>query len=334
MSLFYNPLKMMRVEYNQQHGTDYPLEDFKVEQVVDLRDFAGARPDKKNTMVVAKVHGATVRFFYNRIDFNLNFARGFGLDSTSSNALYRLILDRDSNGSTKKLARPIARAYGLPITEADIAADPFTPPSVAGANPVKITFAKESLLFIPGSSTTFIIDEAYKVIDGKTYMVKDFTRNPDCFYEDHVARSRTAPTFLRISQLTYGNDYTAAGKWLRRLKANPVYVANESIGGTTDGEAFAALLAQALGQCDGLPWTFAKGTNAPFNLTAAWIIYNGPVAGAKKAALASTNTPAHLARLMELGNDSFDNVAVLMLPTYANTTTIVGAVLHYNNPKE
>lgn len=331
MSLFYNPFKMMRVEYNQQHGTDYPLEDFKVEQVVDLRDFAGARPDKKNTMVVAKVHGATVRFFYNRIDFNLNFARGFGLDSTSSNALYRLILDRDSNGSTKKLARPIARAYGLPITEADIAADPFTPPSVAGANPVKITFAKESLLFIPGSSTTFIIDEAYKVIDGKTYMVKDFTRNPDCFYEDHVSRSRIAPTWLRVTTLTHGIDYTPAAPWLKRLLANKTYVANELLGYNTDSAEFCSLLAQSLGQCDGLPWTSIKNTASPYNLNGAWVIYNGPVTGCKELPIAPT-LPTHLNRLIEFGNQRYENVAVIMLTTWSSNTTLMCGIFHYNNP--
>lgn len=332
MSLFYNPLKMLRVEYNQQRGTALALEDFQVKQIVDLREFQGARPDKKNTMLLADVAGEEVRFFYNRIDLVTNFARVFPLGDTAANVLYRLVLDADCNGSTKTLARAISRAYGLPITSVDIVDEPFTPPAAQGANTVKITFSRESLLFIPGSTGTFAIDEGYRVIDGKTYLLKEFSRLPDSFYDDHVARGRTSATYLRIGQMTYGKDYTPVAHLLKRLVGNPTYVLQDSIGYQTDTEAFGGLLAQALSQCDGLPWTYLRAAASGYNLYGAGILYNGPVEGLKKLAAVSDKVPLHLVRLMEYGNPDFDNVAVLLLSTYTNNTVLYGAVLHYNNP--
>lgn len=333
MSLFYNPLKMLRVEYNHQRGTSLALEDFQIKQIVDLRDFPGERIDKKNTMLLVDVAGEEVRFFYSRVDLVTNFARAFPLADTVANVVYRLVLDSDCHTSTKTLARPLARAYGLPITSVDIVDEPFTPPAAHGANTVKITFSKESLLFIPGSTATFVIDEGYRVIDGKTYLLKEFSRHPDSFYDDHVARGRTSATYLRIGQMTYGKDYTPVAHLLKRLVGNPTYVPQELIGyQTTDTDAFIGLLAQSLRQCDGLPWTNLRSASSSYNLHAAWVIYNGPVAGLKKLAAVSEKVPAHLVRLMEYGNPDFDNVAVLLLSTHSSNTVLYGAVLHYNNP--
>lgn len=332
MSLFYNPLKMLRVEYNHQRGTSLALEDFQIKQIVDLRDFPGERIDKKNTMLLVDVAGEEVRFFYSRIDLVADFARVFPLADPAANVLYRLVLDADCHTSTKTLARPLARAYGLPITSVDIVNEPFTPPASHGANTVKITFSKESLVFIPGSTATFVIDEGYRVIEGKTYMVKEFSKLPDSFYDDHVARSRTAANYLRIAQMTYGKDYSPVAHLLKRLVGNQTYVLQDSIGYQTDTEAFGGLLAQSLGQCDGLPWTYLRAAASGYNLYGAGVLYNGPVEGLKKAAASSDKVPAHLVRLMEYGNPDFDNVAVLLLSTYTNNTVLYGAVLHYNNP--
>lgn len=333
MSLLFEPRKLCRIEYNIQRGKALKDEDFVFGKPIDLRDFVGQRKDGKNTMLPVTVAGEKVNFFYNRIDPTANFFEQFNPQSVAANNVWRLILEKDSVGSTKKLARPIARCFGIPITEDDIASEPFTPPAVADQT-VTITFGKDGLLFLPGTKVTLAIEGIYRVVDGKAYYVTDFNRNPDCFYEDHVARSRTAATFLRAAQLTFGNDYTPAGRWLKRLKGNTTYVANESIGGTTDAEPFASLLAQALGQCDGFPWVSTKGANAPFNIWGGWIMYNGPVAGCEKAALSGPNVPAHLVRLMKAGNAKYDNVVVIGLPTLANTTTMHCALFHYNNPKE
>lgn len=336
MSLFYDPLRMMRAEYNKHHETNLPLEAFVVEKISDLRNFEASRSDNKNTMVIVNVQGESHRFFYDRIPFT-PFFRDFGLDKTSLPSTYRMILDRDSNGSTKKLARPIARAYGLPITEDDIIDQPFSPPMIAAATPVTITFSPDSLLFLPGTTATFIIDEAYRVINGLVYMLKDFSRVPDSFYEDHVADSRTNnATYLKIAQLTYGKDYSPIAPLLARLVGSTVYVAGETIGGRTDSEAFCTMLAGAMSQCDGLPWTFVKSANANYNLYGASVVYNGPVEGCKQALAVRTspvlNTPEHLVRTMEYGNTRYDNVALLLINPFSNNTTRMGALLHYNNP--
>lgn len=333
MSLLFDPRKLCRIEYNTQRGTTLKDNDFVFGKPVDLRDFVGGRKDGKNTMLTATVAGKKVNYFYNRIDPTTGFFEQFNPQSVAANNVWRLVLDRDSIGSTKKLARPLARCFGLPITEDDIASAPFTPPAIAD-QPVTITFGKDGLLFLPGSQVTVAIEGTYRVVDGKAYYVTDFGVNPDCFYEDHAARSRTAASFTRISQLTYGNDYTPAGQWLSRLTASPAYSPADAIGGVVDAEGFANLFAQVLRQCDGLPWSYAKAANSPFNVFGSWIMYNGPVAGCKKAVMNGGYTPAHLIRLLECGNDKYDNVALLMIPTYANTTTITAAVLHYNNPKE
>lgn len=329
MSLFYNPLKMLCVEYNHHRGTTFTPEDVRIEKIVDLGEFAGNRIDKKNTMVLATVNGEETRFFYNRIDLVKDFARMFPLGDATKNTLHRLVLDADCNGSTKTLARAISRAYGLPITEIDIVDEPFNPPTTTTVMTVKITFSKESLLFIPGSTGSFVIDEVYRVISGKTYMLKEFSRLPEAFYEDHQARGRTA--YKRISLLTYGKDYSPIAHLLKRLVGNPVYSQQESIGYQPDAGEFGVFLAQAMSQCDGIDWTCLKLTSG-YSLYGAQVIYNGPVSECKKSLASTDKIPTHLVRLMAYGNLDFDNVAVLLLSTTQTGATQYGAVLHYNNP--
>lgn len=330
MSLLFDPRKLFRLEYNIQRGTSLKDEDFVFDKPVDLRDFVGTRKDGKNTMLTATVAGKRVRYFYNRIDPVAGFFEQFGTQNVTAANVWRLILEKDSIGSTKKLARPLARCFGLPITEDDIAPEPFTPPTVADQT-VSVTFGKDGLLFLPGTKVVFAIEGTYRVVDGKVYYVTDFTKNPDAFYEDHVSRSRTAPTWLRISALTYGVDYTPAAAWLKRLVGNKDYITNELIGYNADDAAFGSLLAQVLGQCDGLPWTSVKNTASPYNLNGGWVVYNGPVEGCKNLPI-STTLPAHLNRLLEFGNKEYDNVALIMLTTWSNNTTMMCGVFHYNNP--
>lgn len=333
MSLLFDPRKLCRIEYNTQRGTALKDSDFVFGKPVDLRDFVGGRKDGKNTMLTATVAGKKVNYFYNRIDPTTGFFEQFNPQSVAASNVWRLVLDRDSVGSTKKLARPMARCFGLPITEDDIAAAAFTPPAIAD-QPVTITFGKDGLLFLPGSQVTVAIEGTYRVVDGKAYYVTDFGVNPDCFYEDHVVRNRTAPTWLRIATLTYGNDYSPAAVWLKRIVGSSVYVASETLGAQTDSAPFLYSLAQALGQVDGLPWVALGSVAGAYNLSNAWCFYNGPVSDAKAAMVAlKSYLPAHLLRTLDVGNPSFDNVALLFSSIYTNNnTTILANVFHYNNP--
>lgn len=332
MSLLFDPRKLCRIEYNIQRGAALKDSDFVFSNPVDLRDFVGQRPDGKNTMLVATVAGKKVNYFYNRIDPTVNFFEQFGPQSVAASNVWRLVLEKDSVGSTKKLARPLARCFGLPITEDDIAAEPFTPPTIADQT-VTITFGKDGLLFLPGAKLTVAIEGTYRVADGKAYYVTDFNRNPDMFYEDHVLRNRTASTWLRAATLTYGNDYTPAAAWLKRIVGSSNWVASEVLGAQADSTAFLNSLAQVLGQVDGLPWAMPGATAGAYNLSNAWCFYNGPVSGAKEVFKSlGTWLPPHLLRTLELGNPAFDNVALLFNSTYNNNTTLLASVFHYNNP--
>lgn len=330
MSLVYNPLRLMVAEFNRKHGTNHPMEDFTFSEPFDLRSFSAARPDGKNTMVIAKVGTEEVNFFYSRMSVQADMAKEFNVGSVSGNVNNRLLLTNECFGSKQTLWKALNRAYGLGLTgPEDIVDEPLViQPNVTNQT-ITVTFSPANYKWLPDVTLTVVVRGKYVMLDGKPFLIDDCALHPAQWYEDWVFGSELGATMQPAQFLSFGVDYTPAKHLLRRIESDGVYRDWSRIGNSTYGDGFGTALAKWLSYCDGNPWVYTR-TAAAWNVWMGWCGYNGPVEGAIKANAMTSRVPGHLQRLLQAGNDRYTHVALIRLEQ-ANNMKRSCLVLHYND---
>ena len=330
MSLVYNPLRLMVAEFNRKHGTNHPLEDFTFSEPFDLRSFSAARPDGKNTMVIAKVGTEEVNFFYSRMSVQTDMAKEFNVGSVSGNVNNRLLLTNECFGSKQTLWKALNRTYGLGLTgPEDIVDEPLViQPNVTNQT-ITVTFSPANYKWLPDVTLTVVVRGKYVMLDGKPFLIDDCAIHPAQWYEDWVYGGETAATVQPAQFLSFGADYTPAKHLLRRLHGDGVHHNSKRLGDSTYSDQYGTGLAKWLSYCDGNPWIYSRSL-AAWNIYLAWCAFNGPVEEAVKAYAMNYRVPGHLQRFLQVGNDQYSHVAVIRLDQ-ANNMKRSCLVLHYND---
>lgn len=330
MSLVYNPLRLMVAEFNRKRGTEHAVEDFVFSEPIDLRSFPAARPDGKNTMVIAKIGNEETTFFYSRMSIQADMVRGLAIGTPASNPLWRLMLTNECVGSTQTLWKALNRTYGLGLQgPEDIVDEPLVVQPNVINQVVTVKFSLNNYIWLPGDTMAVTLRGKYVMLDGKPFMIDDCALHPAQWYEDWVYGSETGVALQPAQFLSFGADYTPAKHLLRRLRSDGVHDNFQRIGNSTYSDGYGTGLAKWLSYCDGNPWVYTRAV-AAWNIYLGWCAFNGPVEEAVKDKAMTYRVPGHLKRLLQVGNDRFSHVALIRLDQVNNMKRSC-LVLHYND---
>lgn len=315
--------------YNKSQAADLKKEDCTFGEPVDLLVLSGgvAHPTKKNTAVACKhvPTGKEFTLYYNRYSIT-TYQGNFPPNSM------RIFLLNNADGDLKKLANSITRFQGLPMLERDLVSGAFDPVA-KGATTVQytLTIAPTSYNYIPGETFKVAIAGRYYRLNDKVCLVQDVALKPDVWYEDRLNQGAAFASTIAMGQIaTYGKDYTPARTYLRRLNGYPTYAAGARLNASVSLGTWYERFCKALTAVDGMPWTYGSTAAAAWNLHYVWVVYNGPVEGARNLNAQQYRVPTQYLPILQAANPEFDNVCIF----YTELTANLGRsclLLHYNN---
>jgi len=315
--------------FNKKRGLAFKKEDCSFEDPVDLLTIWGGvtHPTKKNTAVKCKHLPTKTEFtlYYDRYSIT-------GYISTFPLTMLRIFLLEDADGDLRNIARSIQRFQGIPLEPRDLVSATFDPVAKPSATTqYTVTIAPTSYNYRPGEKLTVAIAGKYYRVGGKICLLQDSALKPDIWYEDRVNQGGSFPTSIALSQMaTYQHDYTSARTYLRRLNGYPTYITGIRMNATVSTGTWYERLCKALTAVDGLPWSSGGTTAAAWNLNYAWVVYNGPVRGAKGLNSQQYRVPAQYQAILDSANPAFDNVVLLYTELTSNLNRSC-VLLHYNN---
>ena len=335
MGTMLDPKEMLEALINNANGTNYRMGDVTFLPPYDRRKLPGGATNTYNTSVRIQAGGMEYPISYDRIDNFLTSPQTFWNYSVLA-AIKVPIYQGVGESLTKGMVRGWQKTYGIIIDEEDIQANSVS--VSADGRSISWLMSSKSWRYVPAQYTVEL-EGQHVLYDGRwNRLVEPARVQPDSWYEDHVDWLKHDLTkVVNIASLTAGVDYTPIGYFLRRW-------------GATNGEWETTRLpadairmmefAQHLTSCDGLAWDYLTTattiTSKQINLRNAYVVYNGPVANARKKAAGQWRVPKEYLRYLDPANKDFDNVLIIRLESGTalngdKATTASCALFHYNN---
>lgn len=335
MGTMLDPKEMLVALINNANGTNYRMGDVTFLPPYDRRKLPGGNANAYNTSVRIQAGGKEYPISYNRIDNFFTNTQTFWNYSVLA-AIKVPIYQGPGESLGQGLVRGWQKTYGIVIDIEDIVENSVN--ISADGLSVSWLMSPKSWRYAPAQYTAEL-EGQHVFFDSRWHRVVDTSRaQPDTWYEDHVDWLKLDLTkSANLAALTSGRDYTPIAHILRRWGST-----NDQWDTTrlpTDAIRLAEF-AQHLTSCDGMSWDYLTTatpiTSNQINLRNAYIVYNGPVAAAKKTAAGQWRVPLEYLRYINPANQDFENVLIIRLESGATlngdkATTASCALFHYNS---
>lgn len=335
MGTMLDPKEMLVALINNANGTNYRMGDVKFLPPYDRRKLPGGNTNTHNTSVRIQAGGKEYALSYNRIDNFLTNSQTFW-----NYSILAVIKVPIYQGPGESLAQGMIRGwqltYGIVIDEEDVVANSVS--VSADGRYISWMMSPKSWRYTPGEYTVELEGQHVFYNDRWHRVVEPSRVQPDSWYEDHVDWLKLDLTkSANLAALTGGRDYTPIAHILRRWGSTDDRWDVTRL--PTDAIRLAEF-AQHLTSCDGLDWEYMSGassiTGTQINLRSAYVIYNGPVANARKKAACQWRVPVEYLKYLSPANEDFENVLILRLESAATlngdkSTTASCALFHYNS---
>lgn len=317
MARFVDPLEFYAQEYTKATGVAVTKNDITVLDVMTVPNYYPIEMRSKNAIAKVIHEKLPVNIFYDRVNI-ANYVRPTDLPS--------IVLPYNADGTVRQLLPKLNEILGTQFLPEEIVDDRYE----INASLTKITFRlnDKCRLFKP-YDIVINVGGTYEVVNGEVYHVPfPIGRGPDMYEDNHVAERGANASLAHPTIMTARFDYTPVGAILKSVHG--FNIDNGNAFKIFDRAGFNGMLMAALKSVDGQDWTFDTAT-VPYNLYYAMPYYNGPTAGARAFNAGRLNIPWGDMPMLDLVDESFDNVLLMRLPSPVSKAFPQMAAFHYNN---
>lgn len=317
MARFIDPLEFYAQEYTKATGVAVTKNDIKVLEVMTVPNFYPIEMRSKNAIAKLIHEKLPVNIFYDRVSI-ANYVRPTDLPS--------LVLPYNADGTVRQLVPKLNEILGTNFLPEEITDDKYEINDAL----TKITFRlNDSCRLFKPYDIVLNVGGSYEVFNGEVYH-KPFpiSRGPDMYEDDHKAIVGANASLGHLAIMTARFDYTPVAAILRSVHG--FNIDNGLAFKVNSRSGFMGMFLAAIKSVDGQEWTYDTAT-LPYNLYQALPYYNGPTAGARSFNAGRNNMPWGDLSMLDLVDETFDNVLLLRIPTTISKAFPQMAAFHYNN---